>query len=107
MNPIRKKIIQLTLASLFLLAGILAPNVSVRTVEAKSKIDAQDFHDAMRKLWEDHITWTRLVIISTFADLPDLEPTTQRLCLNRRSQSFLLTWKSVICIPSGSWSRTL
>jgi len=83
MKPIRKKFVQVIVASLFLLTGVLATNSSVRTVEAKSKIDAQEFHDTMRKLWEDHITWTRLVIISTFADLPDLDATTQRLLQNQ------------------------
>jgi len=44
------------------------------------------FHDAMRKLWEDHISWTRLFIVSAGTEsgnLPDIGPTVDRLLANQ------------------------
>lgn len=38
--------------------------------------------DCFRLLWEQHVYWTRMVIISIAAASPDLEPTTNRLLRN-------------------------
>lgn len=46
---------------------------------------AHAFQDEMRKLWEDHVTWTRLAIVSFVDDLSDLEPTVARLLRNQTS----------------------
>lgn len=53
------------------------------TVSAKIPLDRDAFRDAMRKLWEDHVTWTRLYIVSAVADLPDVGPTAGRLLQNQ------------------------
>lgn len=44
------------------------------------------FHDAMRKLWEDHVVWTRQFIVSAATEsgnLADIGPTTDRLLANQ------------------------
>lgn len=41
------------------------------------------FHDQMRKLWEDHVTWTRMFIVEFAAGSPATEATAQRLLANQ------------------------
>jgi hypothetical protein len=41
------------------------------------------FRSAMDKLWEDHITWTRMVIVDFAAGLPDLPNAEARLLRNQ------------------------
>jgi len=45
--------------------------------------DKMEFRQDMRKLWEDHIIWTRQVIVSLFAGTPDLDSAVSRLLQNQ------------------------
>lgn len=53
------------------------------TTSSGTKVSAVEFRNTMRKLWEDHITWTRLYIISVAHNLPDQDATAQRLLANQ------------------------
>ena len=70
-----------------LLTSLFATTLFVSKADAKGKMDAQTFHDAMRKLWEDHITWTRMVIVDFLAGpngtLPDTQASVDRLLQNQ------------------------
>jgi hypothetical protein len=56
----------------------------IATVMASpSRMNSTDFSNNMRKLWEEHISWTRLYIVNTMADLPAKKATADRLLLNQ------------------------
>jgi hypothetical protein len=83
MKMFSKKLMYFIVISSLLLASVLAVIAPVTTAQARAKMDAQEFHDTMRKLWEDHITWTRLVIVGVFEDSPGLDASVQRLLQNQ------------------------
>ena len=85
MNNSRNKIISLVTVVVLLVASLAVYSTASATSKGKVKVNANQlaFRNAMRKLWEDHITWTRLFIVSAVSDLPDKDPTTQRLLQNQ------------------------
>ncbi len=80
-----KKYILLIIILFLLLPGLLAGNSSQRPSPDQPKMDAQAYRDSMRRLWEDHGTWTHLFIISTLDDLQYRDPTKNRLLENQHN----------------------
>ena len=74
-------------ASLVFAFGVANATPTTDAHRGRGADDAKaTFHDAMRKLWEDHIVWTRQFIVSAATesgDLPDIGPTTDRLLTNQ------------------------
>ena len=61
----------------------LAMAVGLAPASLSAQTGGEELRLGMRKLWEDHITWTRLFLVSALADLPDLKATTDRLLQNQ------------------------
>jgi hypothetical protein len=76
----------LSVSALINIGRPAASSASSAPASASVQLDgqqAQALHDAMRKLWEEHVLWTRLFIVSDVAGLPDLQATTARLLANQ------------------------
>ena len=58
-----------------------AAESSISVDEAANRQEA--LRTDMRKLWEDHVTWTRLFIVSALAGAADTDATAQRLLQNQ------------------------
>jgi hypothetical protein len=75
----------LSLATLSLTTAFQAPVMAGEHSEKGMKThgSASELKTEMRKLWEDHITYTRNYIISALADLGDKEAVAKRLLKNQ------------------------
>lgn len=66
-------------------AGLLTPFTIARASASAATFTAKQvaFQGAMRALWEEHITWTRLFIVDFIAAAPEQEATKARLLRNQ------------------------
>jgi hypothetical protein len=74
----------LAATAVFFLSGrATSAHASTAAASPEQSAKAVAFRGAMDKLWEDHITWTRMVIVDFAAGLPDLKTAEARLLRNQ------------------------
>lgn len=64
-------------------AAAAPSGAQVQAPAATNRLRPADLRQDLRRLWEDHITWTRLYIVSALSDLPDAKVTAERLLRNQ------------------------
>ena len=65
-----------------------------------------DLLNRLRQLWEQHVYWTRFFIISTAADLGDLDAVTQRLLRNPKDFAKVLA-EFYVAMPAMEFEELL
>jgi hypothetical protein len=78
-NALRFLTLILGVGAVWAIASCAAKSPDVHGPSAKSAA----LHEAMDKLWDDHVAYTRLFIVDAAAGLPEQEATTQRLLQNQ------------------------
>lgn len=83
-----RKVLTSTVAALGLMTGSAIAQTKPTAPPPPANVEtepdlAEEFRTDMRKLWEDHIVYTRNLIISALAGLPDKDAVTQRLLTNQ------------------------
>lgn len=71
------------LFSIVLLVAVLTTSAQHHSMPAINRPEAEELRTDMRKLWEDHVTWTRNVIFCIMDDLPGTEQAVNRLLQNQ------------------------
>jgi hypothetical protein len=78
----RHVLVAAVLLLVLVLGGAAARKATAAPAEpSMAKVVA--LHEAMDKLWTDHVTWTRLVILDFDANAPNLKPDLARLLRNQ------------------------
>lgn len=67
---------------------LLAPSFGIDAISASAHVahqhaSSESLRDTMRRLWDDHVFWTRLYIVSALGELPDKDMSAQRLLQNQ------------------------
>jgi hypothetical protein len=73
----------LVFASFLAFAWPVATPVEAQTHPASEASASVKLHQAMRKLWTDHVVWTRDYIVAAVADQPDAQAAANRLMKNQ------------------------
>jgi hypothetical protein len=78
-------VLALSLLAAVTLSSAASADAATPTPAPTGPITAKQvgFQNAMRALWEDHVTWTRLFIVDFAANSPETDATTQRLLQNQ------------------------
>jgi hypothetical protein len=65
------------------LVGHLSAQPSAHEATAVAAVSPANLRQDMRKLWTDHVVWTRVYIIAAVADQPDQQAAANRLMKNQ------------------------